>query len=115
MFGLSPETVQKIRRFSLPSGYTRTAPVLRLVLGGLLPVIDVILGADQRAPTGQRHMAKRIFERLLDEYGFAGGYIVVIRLRARGRFVNLVDGATCSPAAAGTIRPVRPRSDNEAP
>jgi len=37
----------------------------------------------------QRHTAKRIFERLRDEHGFAGGYTVVkdhVRIeRARGR------------------------------
>ena len=69
MFGLSRETVQKTCQFSLPFGLTRTAPVLRPMLGGLLPMIDAILKADQRAPTGQRHTAKRIFERLRDEHG----------------------------------------------
>ena len=47
----------------------------------------------------QRHTAKRIFERLRDEHGFAGGYTVVkdhVRLcRARGRetFVPLAHPA----------------------
>ena len=58
-------------------------------LGPLLPVIDAILEADWAAPVKQRHTAKRIFERLRDEHGFAGGYTVVkdhVRLcRARGR------------------------------
>ena len=58
-------------------------------LGPLLPVIDAILEADRTAPAKQRHTAKRIFERLRDEHGFAGGYTVVkdyVRLqRARGR------------------------------
>jgi transposase len=89
VFGLSRETVQKMCRFSLPPGYTRTAPVLKPKLGTLLPVIDTILEADQSAPVKQRHTAKRIFERLRDEHGFAGGYTVVkdyVRIgRARGR------------------------------
>ena len=68
MFGLSRETVQKPCRFSLPFGLTRTAAVLRLILGWLLPMIDAIPEADQRAPTEQRHTAKRIFERLRDEH-----------------------------------------------
>lgn len=89
VFGLSRETVLKMCRFSLPPGYTRTAPVTKPKLGALLPVIDTIMEADQKAPVKQRHTAKRIFERLRDEHGFGGGYTVVkdyVRLcRARGR------------------------------
>ena len=89
VFGLSRETVAKMCRFSLPPGYTRTRPVEKPKLGPLLPVIDSILQADQAAPVKQHHSAKRIFERLRDEHGFAGGYTVVkdyVRLcRARGR------------------------------
>ena len=76
-------------RFALPPGYTRTMPVVKPKLGALLPVIDAILEADRSAPVKQRHTAKRIFERLRDEHGFAGGYTVVkdyVRVsRARGR------------------------------
>ena len=89
MFGLSRETVSKMCRFSLPPGYTRTAPASKPKLGLLLGVIDAILEADRAAPVKQRHTAKRIFERLRDEHGFGGGYTVVkdhVRLsRARGR------------------------------
>ena len=89
VFGLSRETVLKMCRFSLPPGYTRTKPVEKPKLGPLLPVIDAILEADRTAPVKQRHTAKRIFERLRDEHGFAGGYTVVkdyVRIcRARGR------------------------------
>jgi len=89
VFGLSRETVLKMCRFSLPPGYTRTKPVAKPKLGPLLPVIDAILDADRTAPVKQRHSAKRVFERLRDEHGFAGGYTVVkdyVRLcRARGR------------------------------
>lgn len=89
VFGLSRETVLKMCRFSLPPGYTRTAPVTKPKLGALLPVIDAILEGDLTAPVKQRHTAKRIFERLRDEHGFVGGYTVVkdhVRIcRARGR------------------------------
>lgn len=89
VFGLSRETVLKMCRFSLPPGYTRTKPVEKPKLGPLLPVIDAILEADRTGPVKQRHTAKRIFERLRDEHGFAGGYTVVkdyVRIcRARGR------------------------------
>ena len=76
-------------RFSLPPGYTRTKPAAKPKLGPLLPVVDAILEADRAAPAKQRHTAKRIFERLRDEHGFAGGHTVVkdyVRVcRARGR------------------------------
>ena len=77
VFGLSRETVGKMCRFSLPPGYTRTTPVEKPKLGALLPVIDAILEGDRTAPVKQRHTARRIFERLRDEHGFAGGYTVV--------------------------------------
>ena len=89
VFGLSRETVAKMCRFSLPPGYTRTKPAEKPKLGPLLSVIEAILEADRTGPAKQRHTAKRIFERLRDEHGFAGGYTVVkdyVRIcRARGR------------------------------
>lgn len=77
VFGLSRETVAKMCRFSLPPGYVRTKPAEKPKLGPLLPVIDAILETDRTAPVKQRHTAKRIFQRLRDEHGFAGGYTVV--------------------------------------
>ena len=94
VFGLSRETVAKMCRFSLPPGYVRTKPVEKPKLGPLLPVIDLILEADRLAPLKQRHTAKRLFERLRDEHGFAGGYTVVkdyvrlARSRSRETFVR---------------------------
>jgi transposase len=89
VFGLSRETVLKMCRFSVPPGYRRTKPAGKPKLGPLLPVIDAILETDRTGPVKQRHTAKRIFERLRDEHGFAGGYTVVkdyVRIsRARGR------------------------------
>ena len=89
VFGLSRETVSKMCRFSLPPGYVRQRPAEKPKLGPLIPVIDAILEVDRTAPVKQRHTAKRIFERLRDEHGFAGGYTVVkdyVRIeRARGR------------------------------
>jgi hypothetical protein len=37
-------------------------------------IIDQILETDREQPRKQRHTAKRIFERLREEYGFDGGY-----------------------------------------
>ena len=77
MFGLSRDTIAKMCRFSVPPGYQRTKPPEKPKLGPLTPVIDAILEADRSAPAKQRHTAKRIFERLRAEYGYAGGYTVV--------------------------------------
>ena len=58
-------------------------------------VIDAILEADGRFPRKQRHTAKRIFERLRDEYGFDGQHTIVKdyvrehRRRVREMFVPL--------------------------
>ena len=91
VFGLSRDTIAKMCRYSAPPGYVRTKAPERPKLGPLVPVIDAILEADKTAPPKQRHTAKRIFERLRDEHGFAGGYTVVkdyVRLaRARSREV----------------------------
>ena len=95
VFGLSRDTIAKMCRYSAPPGYVRTKAPERPKLGPLIPVIDTILDADKTAPPKQRHTAKRIFERLRDEHGFAGGYTVVkdyvrlARTRSREVFVPL--------------------------
>ena len=95
VFGLHRDTISKMCRFSAPPGYVRNKPPGKPKLGPLIPVIDAILAADVTAPPKQRHTAKRIFERLQAEHGFAGGYTVVkdyVRLaktRSRETFVPL--------------------------
>jgi transposase len=77
VFGLSRDTISKMCRYSAPPGYVRSKAPERPKLGPLVPVIDAILEADKIAPPKQRHTAKRIFERLRLEHGYAGGYTVV--------------------------------------
>src|SRR3974390_2507882 len=95
VFGLSRDTISKMCRYSAPPGYVRTKPVERPKLGLLIPVIDAILAADKTAPPKQRHTAKRIWERLRDEPGFAGGYtgvkdyVRLARTRSREVFIPL--------------------------
>ena len=82
-------------RYSAPPGHVRSKAPERPKLGPLVPVIDAILEADKTAPPKQRHTAKRIFERLRIEHGYAGGYTVVkdyvriARTRSREAFVPL--------------------------
>ena len=73
VFGLSRDTISKMCRYSAPPGYVRSKAPKRPKLGLLVPVIDAILEFDKTAPPKQRHTAKRIFERLRLEHGFAGG------------------------------------------
>ena len=55
-----------------------------------------MLEEDKTRPAKQRHTAKRVFDRLRDEHGFAGGYTIVkdylrsATLRGREMFVPLV-------------------------
>ncbi|GAA1129137.1 hypothetical protein GCM10009582_27950 [Arthrobacter flavus] len=49
------------------------------VLTGVEHIIEMWLGEDQRRNRKQRHTAKRIFDRLVDEHGFTGTYSPVQR------------------------------------
>ena len=63
--------------------------------GAIRSVIDRVLFDDKSRPRKQQHTAKRIFERLRDEYGFTGGltivkdYVAGWRQRAQEMFVPL--------------------------
>jgi len=76
-FGISRDTVSKILEYSEPPGYRRKEPVHRPKLAGFTDIIDHILESDLQVHRKQRHTAKRIFERLRDEYGFKGGYTTI--------------------------------------
>jgi transposase len=95
LFGIDPRTVAKMLAFSVPPGYRRGKPPARPKLDAFSGVIDRILEEDKRRPAKQQHPAKRIFERLRDEYGYGGGITIVKdyvherRLRLREMFVPL--------------------------
>ena len=63
--------------YSVPPGYRRQISPRRTKLEPYTGVIDRIMEDDLRLPEKQRHTAKRVFERLRDEYGFGGGYTIV--------------------------------------
>ena len=96
VFGLHRDTVRKMLAHSVPPGYRRRKPPRRPKIGLYTGVIDCILEDDLNLPKKQRHTAKRIHERLRDEYGFDGGYTIVKdyvrkhRRRTREMFVPLV-------------------------
>ena len=77
VFGLHRDTVRKMLAYSVLPGYRRQISPRRPKLEPYTGVIDRILEDDLGLPKKQRHTAKRIFERLRDEYGFGGGYTTV--------------------------------------
>jgi len=95
-FGLDPRTVAKMVKFSVPPGYVRKKPPAKPKLDPFISLIDSILRDDKSRPKKQRHTAKRVFERLRDEYGFTGGITIVKdyaagwRQRTQEMFVPLV-------------------------
>ena len=94
-FGIDPRTVAKMLAFSVPPGYRRGRPPARPKLDPFVGIIDRILEEDKGQPAKQQHTSKRIFERLRDEHGYAGGITVVKdyvherRQRSREMFVPL--------------------------
>ena len=96
-FGLARGTVRKMLRYATPPGYRRRQPAQRPKLDPFTGIVDQILIDDQERPKKQRHTAKRIFDRLRDEYDFTGGYTIVKdyvrdkKLGGQEMFVPLVD------------------------
>src|SRR5229473_1709109 len=94
-FGIDPRTVAKMLAFSVPPGYRRSRPPARPKLDPFLGIIDRILEEDKLQPAKQQHTSKRVFERLRDEHGYAGGITIVKdyvhgrRQRLREMFVPL--------------------------
>lgn len=115
------DTLKRILEHPEPPGYRRATVRPKPKLDPFLPVIDQILRDDKKAPRKQRHTTRRIFERLRDEHGYAGGLTIVKeavaarRLRSAEVFVPLahppgeaqvdfgqaeimLDGQTCAVA-----------------
>ena len=95
LFGIDRRTVDKMLAFSTPPGYRRKKAPNRPKLDLFVGIIDQILEDDTKRLKKQRHTSKRIFERLRDEYGFAGGitivkdYVFAARQRQREMYVPL--------------------------
>ena len=76
-FGLDRGTVKKMLEHPEPPGYRRSAPRTRSRMDAHAGFVDAILTADLDAPKKQRHTIQRIYERLVEERGFQGGYTTV--------------------------------------
>jgi len=88
-------TLDKILTYSEPPGYQQSKPRGKPKLEPFLPIIHDILEKDKGVHHKQRHTAKRIFDRLVEEHDFDGGYTIVReavkewRDRSREAFVPL--------------------------
>lgn len=75
--GMHWTTLEKILTHSSPPGYRASGPRHRPKLGPHVDWIGKVLLLDKSAPRKQRHTAKRIFDRLVAERGYQGGYTMV--------------------------------------
>lgn len=75
--GMHWTTLEKILSHSSPPGYRMIQPRIRPKLCSHLDWIHHIIASDKSQPRKQRHTAKRIFHRLVQERGYQGGYTVV--------------------------------------
>jgi transposase len=103
VFGVHRKTVRKVLRFSIPPGYQRSGAPRRPKLDGFTGVIDQILATDAGSPPKQRHTSKRIYERLRDEHGFAGGYTIV-KDYVRSQRLTQVHSAPCKGTVSQWVR-----------
>jgi len=78
-FHHSRRKVREVLTHPEPKPYTRSSEPVAGKLGAFHPIIQQILADDDQAPPKQRHTFRRIFERLRDEHGYAGGYDAVRR------------------------------------
>ncbi|BCO09323.1 transposase [Desulfolithobacter dissulfuricans] len=102
MTGHSRNTVKKALRGE-PWGYSERKNQPYPVLGRYLEVIDGWLEGDRAVPKKQRHTSRRIYHRLVEEYGYSGGESTVRRYVriAKARLGLNVPGAfiPCDPEA----------------
>ena len=118
-FGIDRRTVKKMLSYPAPPGYRRKKPVRRPKLDGFTGIIDAILeaDADPNVPRKQPHTAQRIFERLRDEHGFAGGYTIqtVRKLEAMAEDVGSGHAVRGDPTYSGRLASVALWNGHQAP
>lgn len=71
--GYSRQTVRKaLEAPAEVPRYSLKEPRPQPVMGPYLSAVEAILAADEDAPPKQRHTARRIYHRLVEEHGFTG-------------------------------------------
>lgn len=75
--GFHRKTVRKMIAQGSPPPHQSKGQRRRRKLDPFVPIIDEILRRDQKSKPKQRHTAKRIFDRLREEWGYTGGLTAV--------------------------------------
>lgn len=70
--GISRNTVRKLLKEPGIPAYHLQEAKSKPVMGRFIPIIEAWLQQDQEAPRKQRHTARRIYERLVEEHDFPG-------------------------------------------
>jgi len=84
--GWSRQAVRKaLAAPAAPPRYELSAPRPSPVMGPYLPLVRQWLADDETAPPKQRHTARRIYDRLVDEHDFAGAEVTVRQAVAKLR------------------------------
>lgn len=121
--GVSEPTVRKYRDMDDFSPRLRVKRKRGSKLDPFKPVIDAWLAEDRRRRPKQRHTARRVFDRLVAECGYDGGYTIVQKYvkerkaeagNAKDEFLNLewapgeaqVDFGVCDFRVLGVVREV---------
>ncbi len=95
--GIARNTVRKIlaEEESKPPQYRLEKSKAKPVLDPVIPLIEAWLSQDAQAPRKQQHTARRIYQRLRDEYAFTGSerrvreYVEECRKRPKEVFLPL--------------------------
>jgi transposase len=86
MTGWSRQTVRKVLAAPAePPIYNLSRARPSPVMDPYLDIVKAWLEADETAPRKQRHTARRIYDRLVDEHGFTGSEVTVRRAVAKLR------------------------------
>ena len=86
MTGWSRQTVRKhLEAPAEPPTYHAASPRRSPVMDPYLDVVTRWLEDDESAPRKQRHTARRVYDRLVDEYGFTGAQVTVRQAVAKLR------------------------------
>jgi len=85
--------------------YTRSKPTPQVAIGPFQEVIRQWLREDKQRPAKQRHTARRVFQRLREEYGYPGSERTVRRAVSalRGTIPDSHVPQTYAPADGGTF------------
>lgn len=90
--GVSRQTVRKYAQMEDCSPEPPARPAAVSKLDPYKPLIDKWLEADRFMPRRQRHTARRVYDRLVEEQGFDGSYQIVQRYVKRWRQEHRLPG-----------------------